>query len=304
MNIKEFKNSVISGTLSDDFIILLCSDNKFLANQYVNTLCQTKDLVRVDVDSLSGIQDTALSLVFNSNLYNLNVLSVDKLSEMYYDYSSLKNYIVICNSIDKSISNLVASYVIEMPKLEEWQIKDYEKTMCPGLSSGDIDFLYGVTGGDIYRISNECNKLANLPAQKQSEALRLQASSKYSDLYFIDSFSLSNLLINKSFTDISEYLRHKDVCDISPIGLVGLLIGNIKKILYVNFNSGLSAEQLGITQKQYNAIKYYNKDKSEQSLVKSLAFLTELDSKLKLGKLDLSNDKFIDYIICNMFSIL
>ena len=118
MNIKEFKNSVISGTLSDDFIILLCSDNKFLANQYVNTLCQTKDLVRVDVDSLSGIQDTALSLVFNSNLYNLNVLSVDKFSEMYYDYSSLKNYIVICNSIDKSISKISVMIIYLLTVLE------------------------------------------------------------------------------------------------------------------------------------------------------------------------------------------
>ena len=142
------------------------------------------------------------------------------------------------------------------------------------------------------------------PQNKHRDVLAALKNDAATDLFSLSAFDLSEAIIKADVKTVLSFLYHRDCVDVQPLALVALLLNNYKKIAMVVLNSGITAEVIGISMKQYNAIKYYNKDKSEQSLVKSLAFLTELDSKLKLGKLDLSNDKFIDYIICNMFSIL
>ena len=46
MTHKELKQSIIDNILSDDFMILQYSDYSFIANQYVETIAENKDLLK------------------------------------------------------------------------------------------------------------------------------------------------------------------------------------------------------------------------------------------------------------------
>ena len=63
-----------------------------------------------------------------------------------------------------------------------------------------------------------------------------------------------------------------------------IILKTFKKMLFVLCNSGLTAEQIGITQKQYSGIKYYNQGEalfvcgSRRMRVNVLCTQEELDS--------------------------
>src|SRR5574344_1605478 len=113
MTLEELKNSILDNTLSDEFIILKCEDNFFIADQYVDMICKNKCMSKEIVDSIFSNTDTSLSLIFNYD----NVLSVVKVDEFNEDddnYSRFTNTIVICKSIDKKITDKVKEFVVEI----------------------------------------------------------------------------------------------------------------------------------------------------------------------------------------------
>lgn len=301
MDIKKLKENILNNSLSDDFLVMICEDNFFVANQYINKICQNKHCQENYVEDLINQDTSALSLVFDfSN--TLNILKTDIFNLFYNDYSQFKNNIVICNKVDKKIEDQLSEYIVKIPKLVDWQIKDFMKVTCRYLEDDEINWLYDVTGGDIYRIENELDKIKLYSGNKQREILNDLKYDESSDLYKISSFTLSEAIIKRNKLVISDYLKHVDVVDIDPFSLVGLLVSNYKKILFINFNGGVTAEQLKMTPKQVNAIKYYYRDILEETAVNSLKFLTGLDKKLKLGKLDLEKKELIEFIICSILN--
>lgn len=301
MNVKMLKEQILNNSLSDDFLVLVCEDNFFIAEQYITKLCQIKHYTENFVNELVDQEKSALSLVFDfSNV--LNILKTEVFSEFSSDYSQFKNNIVICNKVDKKVEDSLKNYIIKIPKLVDWQIKDYIKTICKDLEADEVDWLFDVTDGNIYRIENELDKIKLFSGIKQREILNELKYDDNSDLYKISVFTLCDALLKRNIVVLNDYLRHIDVANVDPFSLIGLLISNYKKILFINFNSGLSAEQLKMTPKQINAIKYYYRNISEKTVVNALKYLTSLDRQLKTGKLDLENNKIIELIICSLLN--
>lgn len=301
MDIRKLKENILNKSLSDDFLVLVCEDNFFIADQYVSKICQNKGCQENYVEDLVNQDTSALSLVFDfSN--TVNILKVDTFNMFYNDYSQFKNNIVVCNKVDKKIEDQLSSFIVKIPKLLDWQIKDYMKILCKDLEFDEINWLYEVTDGNIYRIENELDKIKLFSGKKQREILNELKYDANSDLYKISSFSLCDYIIKKDMLNISEYLQHISVANIDAFSLIGLLINNYKKILFINFNSGLTAEQLKMTPKQINAIRYYYKNISEDTIVKSLKFLTSIDKRVKIGQLDLNNKELIEFIICSLLN--
>lgn len=301
MDVKKLKENILNNSLSDDFLILLCEENFFVADQYVSKICQNKHCQENYVEELVNQDNSSLSLVFDfSN--NINILKTELFNLFYNDYSQFKNNIVICNKIDKKIEPQLAEFIVKIPKLVDWQIKDFMKLNCKYLEEDEINWLFDVTSGDIYRIENELDKIKVYSNDKQREILNELKYDESTDLYKISTFALSEAILKRNTLVISDYLQHINVADIDPFSLVGLLVSNYKKILFINFNSGLTAEQLKMTPKQINAIKYYYKNISESNVVNSLKFLTNLDKQIKLGNLDMSKKELIEFIICSLLN--
>lgn len=301
MDIKKLKENILNNSLTDDFLVLVCEENFFVANQYVSKICQNRFCQETYVEELVNQENSALSLIFDfSN--SLNVLKTDVFDLFYNDYSQFKNNIVICNKVDKKIESQLSDYIVKVPKLLDWQIKDFMRLTCKDLEEDEINWLYEVTSGDIYKIENELDKIKLYTGKKQREILNELKYDEYSDLYKISSFNLSEAILKRNMLTISEYLRHISTVEIDPFSIIGLLISNYRKILFINFNSGLNAEQLKMTPKQINAIKYYYRDISENTVVNSLKFLTSIDKQIKTGKLDLEKKELIEFIICSLLN--
>ena len=63
----------------------------------------------------------------------LHVVYVEEFNEFCENYEALENTIVVCNRIDKKLQKFVEDFVVEFPKLADWQIKDYMHVKCPEL---------------------------------------------------------------------------------------------------------------------------------------------------------------------------
>lgn len=100
MNIKKLKENILNNALSDDFLVMICEDNFFVADQYITKICQNKHCQENYVEDLVNQDNSALSLVFDfSN--TLNILKTEVFNLFYNDYSQFKNNIVICSLHDR-----------------------------------------------------------------------------------------------------------------------------------------------------------------------------------------------------------
>ena len=125
MDVKKLKESILNNSLSDDFLILLCEENFFVADQYVSKICQNKHCQENYVEELINQDNSSLSLVFDfSN--SINILKTEVFNLFYNDYSQFKNNIVICSKIDKKIEPQLIEFIVKIPKLVDWQIKDLQ----------------------------------------------------------------------------------------------------------------------------------------------------------------------------------
>ena len=100
------------------------------------------------ISSIYEPQQSSLMLLTSSS-EAVNVLTVDTFDERAEDYAQFENTIVVCEQVDKSIAKSVEDYIIKFPKLEEWQLCDYAKTICPNLEDEDISWLVKASDNSI-----------------------------------------------------------------------------------------------------------------------------------------------------------
>ena len=296
MTLMDLKKSIEAKNIPDDFMIFLCSENSFIADQYVDAICEINNLVKTRTNTLQD-QASALSLVLGST-DELKVMKVDTFEEALIDYSGLKNTIVICNKIDKKVKPLVEDYIIEIAKLADWQTKSYIKLICPVLDDDELDWLYQATNGDIYKMINEVDKIKLFPASEQRSVLDAIRFSPDSDLYSVSIFDLADAIIRNNKPFVLEFLMHKNI-NFDLMQIVGATLQKVKNIILVTQNSGKTASEIGINDKyMYRLRKDWN-GFPESRLKALLEFLSSIDLKLKTGSLDMSKEAQIDYFIAN-----
>ena len=296
MTIIELKKCIETQVIPEDFIIFLCSDNSFIADQYVEAICEINNLTKTNINSLQD-QVSALSLVLEKT-DELNVLKTDNFEEMLIDYSNLKNTIVICNKIDKKIKPFVEDYIIQVPKLVDWQIKSYINKICPTLEPDEVEWLYDATNGDIYRIINEIDKLLLFPVNERKTMLSELRYNPGSDLYALTIFDLAEGIIRNNKPLVLEFLRH-DNLNFDLMSITGAMLRTVKEIILLTQNSGKTLEEIGVSKGRAWHIKQDWKNFPISRLQMLLQFLSGIDLKLKSGLLDMSKEAQIDYLITN-----
>lgn len=296
MTLIELKKCIESQVIPNDFIIFLCSDNSFIADQYIEAICEINNLTKTNINSLQE-QTSALSLVLERT-DELNVLKVDTFEEALIDYSNLTNTIVVCNKIDKKIKSFVEDYVIQIPKLVDWQVKSYISKTCPSLEQDEVDWLYQATNGDIYRIINELDKLLLFPVNERKTVLSELRFNPGSDLYSLTIFDLAEGIIRNNKPLVLEFLRH-DNLNFDLMSITGAMLSTVKNIILLTQNSGKSAADLGLSSGRAYYIKKDWQNFPAARLQMLLQFLSGIDLKLKSGLLDMSKEAQIDYLIAN-----
>lgn len=299
IRIEDLKNCIESKSNIGDFYVFLYSDTTFTPIQYYREIAKIlgKDIVRVDkIEELS-----------NSNFFEVedNLLSVLFLDEFKVkNYNSYINSIIICNKIDKNTRQLYEDYIVEFPKLEQWQIKDYVYTNCEGVDIKQLDKLMSIYKYDIYRLDREISKLNIFDKRiRQTIYNFLYDDDQFSDSSDKTIFDFTDAIIKKDWNKLDSIYRQIEYCDVEPLGVVTILLKNFRNIINIQMGKNPTAESCGLSGKQFYVIKTYNCGiYNREQLVKIYRMLLSIDKYLKTGYL--SNDKIIDYIVTYISGVL
>lgn len=297
MTLEQLKEKVLKNQIDNGLMIFKYDSDTFIIKEYIDKIALDKGLTINYIHELSDLNEFTSSMFFDYDQDYLNLYYIEELKEDIPDKFLELNCIIICNKIDKAIERNLTDHIVEFPKLENWQIEEYAKVRLHGVNETITKWLCEVTNHDIYRLENEIDKISIFDEIHREDIFTLlNEENNYSDLNNFNIFNLISAITKKDFKAIIDILKIIDLIDVEPVGLITLLLKQFKQI--INVKSGtMTYEQLGMSQKQYNAIKYYNK-LDGKTLIKGYELLSSIDYRLKNGSLD--NDKIIDYVICNI----
>lgn len=299
MTLIELKESIINKRAPSDFMIFINKDNQFLASQYVKALGELSVGGINKISSIYEPQQSSLMLL-TSNSEALNILITEVFDERAEDYSQFENTIVVCEQVDKGIAKNVEDYIIKFPKLEEWQLFDYAKTICPNLDNEDILWLVKASDNDINRIINELDKASLFKNGEQKEVFSAIRFDPQLDLYKADLFEIVNALVLGDTWKLYEFVKQNGQEIHEPVILANRALSSLKNIILVSQNPGLSYTDLSMSENQYKFIKKNYHSLNLAAAKKKLKFLAEFDLLLKTSKLELDKRDMLSYLINNL----
>jgi len=300
-NLEKLKKEIENKSISDELIIFELSDIDFVALQYIEYIAKIKNQV---IEYLSSIESLFSANIFGETEFNdlsIKVHRCDRLSELNELIFSRKNVIIITNRVEKSIKDQYTEYIYEIPKLEDWQIKDYVYSTLEGIDQKKLDILIEKCKNNIYRLDNEISKICIF-----NEAERLHAFNSFlddnifSDISKYSIFDFTNAIIKKDFETLKSIYNEKENIDIEPLGVVTILLNSFRDIITLQFDPRLTPETSGIQKSRFWAIKYSCGYYTNDKLIEIFKLLCDIDKKIKTGTISI--DILIDYLLINILN--
>ncbi len=227
-------------------------------------------------------------------------MTVDTFDERSEDYSQFENTIVVCEQVDKNIAKNVEDYVIKFPKLTDWQIFDYAKTICPNIDNDDLSWLVNASDNSIERVINELDKVSLFGKNEQKEVFSAIRFDPQSDLYKADLFNIVNALVNGDQVVLFDFIKHAGHEIHEPVVLANRALSSLKNIILIARNPQLSAEDCGVSKGQYNFIKNRYRSLNIEAIKYKIKFLSNFDLLLKTSQLELDKQDMLNYLITNL----
>lgn len=300
MTLIELKNFITNKIVPSDFMIFINKDNPYLANQYVEALGSLSVSGINKINSIFEPQQSSL-LLLTSPADSLNIMFTDTFDERSEDYSQFENTIVVCEQVDKSIAKNVEDYIIKFPKLEEWQLCDYAKMICPDIDAEDILWLVQASDNSIERVNNELAKVVLFNKNEQREVFSAIRFDPQSDLYKVDIFAVVNALVNGDMPVLYEFIKHNGYEIHEPVVLANRALTSLKNIALITQNQGLTANDCGVSAGQFTFIKNRYRSLNLEALKQKIKFLANFDLMLKTSKLELDKHDMCSYLINNLY---
>ena len=299
MKLQEIKQAILDKSIDDNLIVFVCDENFFIVDQYIEAISSIKNAGIQYIDSLDEI-NSAASLVTDTG-DTLYVLKTETFAEVKENYSNLDNVIIVCKKLDKKVEAPLKDFIVKVPKLEEWQVVAYIKSICPEVSDTDCALFYKASGKDIYKVANEIDKVQFFEKTEQKEVFMELLFGDNSDMYTTDNLTLANRIVENNKAKVYEILARRKYLDLDPFPIIALVLNTFKNIVLVNHQSGITDfSDFGMSPKQVNFYKNNYRGYSLDFLMNNIRFLSGLDEKLKLGLLDMPKDQFFDYVICHV----
>lgn len=301
MQIDEVKYIIENKKYSGQMFIFQYSDTKFITQQYIEKLVLDFNFELSYSDEIDNKIITGVSL-FGS--VNDNVLRVYDINEFDYDInlSNEKNLIILCKKISERLKKIYANNIIIVPKLEDWQIKDFVYSVGNGIPESDLDKLIDLCDNNIYRLAQELDKMLIFPGSlKQNLFKEFYKDGVFNDLSDSTIFDFCSSILKKDISKLTYIYSQLDRMDVNPLGFVSILYQNVKDIIKIQLGVRPTPESTGIAKNKFYAIKYNNLNKfNTKQLIQIFELLTDIDKQVKLGQLDVDN--IIDYVIVSIFS--
>lgn len=307
-DIQELKKAIQNKNLEDSLLVLKWSDFSFIAFEYIHAIASFKNLEIKTIDDFEEAFSSVGNSLFDfSSIDYLQVCIVDKFkTNLTSQLEELENVVVVCNSVDEKTLEVLKEkeYYFEIPKLQDWQIEDYFHLRCQGLSMPKIKWLCNVANNNIYRIDNEIKKIACFDKSLQEDVFdMIDNDNGYNDLTQNKIYDLTNAMLSRDLMQVASILKDIDNMDVEGVGLVTILRKSFKLIIGIQMDASATPEKLEVKPAQFNIVRAKNCNKFNNDKLKSIyRFLNDFDANLKNGKLEMSKDRLIDYIICEVLS--
>lgn len=307
MDLQQVKNTVLSKQLSRSLIIFICKSSNFVPLQYTDWY--RKNGIEVEyVEDILRLQSSSNSL-FDSwvsnpdKLYVYSCETFDLPSEkVSYFLTTDKSIFVICKEVSDLVKTSFVENIVNVPKLEKWQIEDLAYSMADGADPQDIDYVLKVCGSDINRLYTELQKIALFAGEERKSLVKdFIYDGIFNDLSRYTIFDITSAIIKRDCQSLREVYLEIENIDCDPLGLVGILIKNFRDIISVQCTNNPSPETCGMDSKKFWAVKYSCGFYTREQLMKIYSMLTSVDRRLKTG--ELTTDIIIDYIITYILSV-
>lgn len=305
MTLQELKLAIENNHIPNNLIIFKNSESSFIASQYTHAIAQKKNLEIKYIEDLAGILQESGSIFNDTSLETDSILSVykvDILKHIPLALSEINNLIIITNKVDdEETKTYFKNSIVEVPKLEEWQWKDYVYSLCEGVQSDNLDWLLSVCK-DRDRLTNEVDKIIIFNQIERAYLFEdLMREGLLDDLSSYNIFTIINMICKKDIQGLSSLLNEFKNIDINEFGFLTLLLKNFRNLLSVQLSLNPTTESLGIDSKQLYALKKMPRVYSQEQLINIYLFLCDIDRKIKSG--ELPTELVIDYILCKVLTL-
>ena len=306
MNIQELKRRIELGSLSNELLILKNNEHNFLSNQYLLEIIKKSGKSIEYIDTLDGLLYGNNDLFNEVSLEDSSIISVYKIDELVYTQllpSKLTNVIIITNKIkDKNLETELSDYIVQMPKLEPWQIKDYVYSVAQGVDHKDLDWLITICDNNIYRLNQELEKLSLFTVSERKYLFNdLIRDGAVDDLTSYNIFNFTTAITHKDYAQLNALYQNINVVDINEFGLVKILIQNFRNIILVHLSPNPTPDNTGLDSKQIWITKKIPKVYSANQLLNIYTFLTDIDRRIKEGELPVELVR--DYLLVKILSM-
>ena len=299
MKLIDLKNYITNGIVPSDFMIFISKDCPFLTTQYVKALGELSVGGITKINSVYEPLQSSIMLLATPT-ETLNVLYTDTFDERSEDYTQFENTIVVCDQVSKDIAKNVEKYTIKFPKLSDWQLFDYAKTVCPMIDDEDLQWLVKATDCDIDRVINELAKVSLFNKSEQKEVFAAIRFDPQSDLYKADLFDIVNALVLGDSAVLYNFLKHDGWEIHEPVVLANRAMSSLKNIILIAKNPQLAAADLGVSPGQFNFIRSRYKSLNVEAVRAKIKFLSNFDLLLKTSQLELDKRDMLSYLISNL----
>lgn len=298
MTLETLKNNIENKVAVREPLFLNYTDNTFIADQYIKELSIINKLPIQYLDDLSSLSSSVNSIFFNpvDTSDSLRIYKCEELTDFTEELYKQKDLVVVYKKSNKDISKKIV-----IPKLENWQIKDYAYSLCEGVDTKLIDKLLEICSYNIYRVDNEVTKISIFDTVQRNHLFQMMVSDgAFRDLTDKNVFNLTNSIMKRDIKGFLESYTHIENMDVSEMGLLTILYNNFKNMINVQLSRNPIAESCGLTQNQFYAIRYNVGRYTNSQLINIFKIITQTDVDIKTGKL--SAGTVIDYLLFKIFT--
>jgi len=306
MTIQDLKQQIESGNVTDELIIFKDSEGGFISNQYINAIAKIRNTEITYIDSPLDLLNDSTSIFstdVDDSCTNFNVIK----SEVFiwgepHIARLTKLCIVVTKFADKTLEKMFEKYIVTVPKLEQWQVKDYVYSIIEGVEHKELDNLMSLCGTNYHRLQQELDKILLFGKDEQRYLYSdMIADGAVDDLSSYNIFNITNALTSKDINSLRSVYREIERVDVNEFGLLTILVKNFRNLIMVQLNSNPTPETTGLEARQLYAIKKIPKVFSAEQLLAIYQMLLDIDRKIKMG--ELLTEYVIDYMIIKILSV-
>ena len=306
MTLKDLKTQIELKSVTNELIIFKETNSNFISNQYISAISDVTGKQIRYVDSLDELIVDATSIfpTFLEDIdSSLNVLKSEVFMWEDPRINDLKDTIIVVSKFsDSKIEKMFTEHIVDVPKIEDWMLKDYIYSIAEGVEHKKLDWLMQLCGNNIDRLQSEVDKITLFTVPERRYLFDdMIHDGAVDDLSSYNIFNFTNAIVSKDISALRPIYQELKNIDTNEFGLLSILVKNFRNLIMVQLNPNPTPESTGMDSKQLYAIKRLPRAYSASQLVDIYKMLLRVDKQIKSG--ELPTEILIDYLLVKLLSV-